>query len=112
MIAGLHSRVADTVKAMSNSHQIANTTVSQADEVEQALENIVAASGLIVEQSQQIAVAAEQQTQVSQSIDRSLVDINRAGERTASGAVKSEQASQDLQGLVSTLQTVIGAFRI
>ena len=112
MIGGLHSRVAATVKAMSNSHQTANVTVSQADEVERTLENIVVAIGLIVEQSQQIAVAAEQQTQVSLDIDRSLVDISRVGERTASGAIRSEQASHDLRGLVSTLQKVIGAFRI
>jgi methyl-accepting chemotaxis protein len=112
MIGGLHSRVAATVKAMSNSHQTANVTVSQADEVERTLENIVVAIGLIVEQSQQIAVAAEQQTQVSLDIDRSLVDISRVGERTASGAIRSEQASRDLRGLVSTLQKVIGAFRI
>ena len=79
---------------------------------ERTLENIVVAIGLIVEQSQQIAVAAEQQTQVSLDIDRSLVDISRVGERTASGAIRSEQASRDLRGLVSTLQKVIGAFRI
>jgi methyl-accepting chemotaxis protein len=112
MIARLHGRVAETVKAMSSSHKTAGTTVSQADEVRHTLDNIVRAIGLIVEQSQQIAVAAEQQTQVSMEIDKSLVDISHVGEQTSKGVVRAEQASQDLYGLVNALQKEIGAFRI
>ncbi|MBH2074464.1 MAG: methyl-accepting chemotaxis protein [Pseudomonadales bacterium] len=112
MIGNLHSRVAETVKAMSNSHKTAGTTVSQADEVQQTLENIVRATGLIVEQSQLIAVAAEQQTQVSMEIDKSLVDISQVGEQTSKGVIRAEQASQDLHGLVNALRKEIGAFRI
>ncbi len=112
MIGNLHSRVAETVKAMSNSHKTAGTTVSQADEVQQTLENIVRATGLIVEQSQLIAVAAEQQTQVSMEIDKSLVDISQVGEQTSRGVIRAEQASQDLHGLANALRKEIGAFRI
>ncbi|WP_412072448.1 methyl-accepting chemotaxis protein [Pseudomonas fluorescens] len=112
MIGNLHSRVAETVKAMSNSHKTAGTTVSQADDVQQTLENIVRATGLIVEQSQLIAVAAEQQTQVSMEIDKSLVDISQVGEQTSRGVILAEQASQDLHGLVNALRKEIGAFRI
>ncbi|MFJ2690064.1 methyl-accepting chemotaxis protein [Pseudomonas sp. NPDC087336] len=112
MIGNLHSRVAETVKAMSNSHKTAGTTVTQADEVQQTLENIVRATGLIVEQSQLIAVAAEQQTQVSMEIDKSLVDISQVGEQTSKGVIRAEQASQDLHGLVNALRKEIGAFRI
>ncbi|WP_446738732.1 methyl-accepting chemotaxis protein [Pseudomonas sp. TH41] len=112
MIGNLHSRVAETVKAMGNSHKTAGATVSQADDVQQTLENIVRATGLIVEQSQLIAVAAEQQTQVSMEIDKSLVDISQAGEQTSRGVIRAEQASQDLHGLVNVLRKEIGAFRI
>ncbi|MBA1204283.1 methyl-accepting chemotaxis protein [Pseudomonas capeferrum] len=71
MIDSLRNRVGATVKTMGDSHQMAGATASQADHAETALDNILTAIGLIVEQSQQIAAAAEQQTAVSQGIGRS-----------------------------------------
>lgn len=111
MIARLHGRVAETVKAMISSHKTAGSTVSQANDVQQMLENIGQAISVIVQQSQQIAVAAEQQTQVSMEIDKSLIDISQVGEQTSKGVVRAEQASQDLYGLVGALRKEIGAFR-
>ena len=111
MIARLHGRVAETVKAMSSSHKTAGSTVSQANDVQQMLENIGQAISVIVQQSQQIAVAAEQQTQVSMEIDKRLINISQVGEQTSKGVVRAEQASQDLYGLVGALRKEIGAFR-
>ena len=112
MIARLQGGVAAAVKTMHASHTLAEDTVGQSAQVEQALENILGAVGLIVDQNQQIAAAAEQQTAVAHDIDRNIVAINEAGQRTAEGAGHTEQASRELTQLVGRLQTLIAAFRV
>ena len=112
MIAKLQGGVGAAVKAMSSSHQMADTTVSESAKVQQALENILGAVGMIVDQNQQIATAAEEQTAVAQDIDQNIVEISQAGERTAAGASQTEQASRELSTLVSRLKQLIGAFRV
>jgi methyl-accepting chemotaxis protein len=112
MIDKLQGGVGAAVKTMSVSHQMASGTVSESGKVQQALENILGAVGMIVDQSQQIAAAAEQQTAVAHDIDQNIVEINHAGERTAEGASQTEQASRELSELVSRLKQLIGAFRV
>lgn len=112
MIARLHGGVGAAVKAMGISHQMANGTVGQSEKVQQALENILGAVGMIVDQNQQIAAAVEQQTAVAHDIDQNIVEINRAGERTAQGAHQTEDASRALSAQVVELKQLISAFRV
>jgi methyl-accepting chemotaxis protein len=112
MISRLQNGVGAAVKAMNTSHQMADNTVSQSGQVQQALENILGAVGMIVDQNQQIAAAAEEQTAVAHDIDQNIVQINQAGERTAEGASQTEQASRELSELVERLKSLIGAFRV
>ena len=112
MISKLQGGVGAAVKAMGASHQMADTTVSESGKVQLALENILGAVGMIVDQNQQIATAAEEQTAVAQDIDQNIVEISQAGERTAEGASHTEQASRELSGLVARLKQLIGAFRV
>jgi methyl-accepting chemotaxis protein len=112
MISKLQGGVGAAVKTMSVSHQMADGTVSESGKVQLALENILAAVGMIVDQNQQIAAAAEEQTAVAHDIDKNIVEINHAGERTAQGASQTEQASRELSEQVSHLKQLIGAFRV
>ena len=112
MISQLHSGVSSAVKAMSASHLMADETVAQSTEVQDALENILAAVGMIVDQIQQIASAAEQQTAVAHDIDQNIVQINQTGELTAQGADETAQASQDMSVQVEHLKTLISAFKM
>ena len=112
MISKLHSGVGAAVKAMGSSHQMASGTVGQSEKVQQALENILGAVGMIVDQNQQIAAAVEQQTAVAHDIDQNIVEINRAGERTAEGAHQTEDASRALSLQVVELKQLISAFRV
>ncbi|SDU81868.1 methyl-accepting chemotaxis protein [Pseudomonas mucidolens] len=112
MIIKLHSGVGAAVKAMDSSHQMANGTVGQSEKVQSALENILGAVGMIVDQNQQIAAAVEQQTAVAQDIDQNIVEINRAGEHAAQGAHQTEEASRQLSLQVIELKQLIGAFRV
>ena len=112
MISRLHSGVSAAVKAMGTSHEMASGTVEQSDKVQQALENILGAVGMIVDQNQQIAAAVEQQTAVAHDIDQNIVEINRAGEHAAQGAHQTEAASRQLSIQVIELKQLIGAFRV
>ncbi|AZD27620.1 Methyl-accepting chemotaxis sensor/transducer protein [Pseudomonas chlororaphis] len=112
MIVKLHGGVGAAVKAMGISHEMANGTVGQSQKVQQALENILGAVGMIVDQNQQIAAAVEQQTAVAHDIDQNIVEINRAGERTAEGAYQTENASRQLSAQVVQLKQLISAFRV
>ncbi|PWB33703.1 methyl-accepting chemotaxis protein [Pseudomonas sp. SDI] len=112
MISRLQGGVGAAVKAMDSSHQMAAGTVSQSEQVQQALENILGAIGSIVDQNQQIAAAVEQQTAVAHDIDQNIVEINRAAEHTTQGAHQTEDASRQLSAQVLALKQLIGAFRV
>lgn len=112
MISKLMNGVGAAVKTMNASHNMVDTTVNQSTMVQQALENILTAVTLIVDQNQQIAAAAEQQTAVAHDIDQNIVQISQSSELTAEGANQTEQASRELSTQVSRLQQLIGAFRI
>ncbi|MBV7495089.1 methyl-accepting chemotaxis protein [Pseudomonas sp. PDM24] len=112
MISLLQSGVGEAVMAMNNSNAKAETTVSHSDQVQHALAHILDLVNNIVNQNQQISAAAEQQTAVAHEIDRSIVQINASGERTAEGASRTERASQQLSLQVSELKSLIGAFQV
>ena len=112
MIVRLQQGVEGAVKALEASHKMADGAVAGASRVRQGLENILGAVGIIVEQNQQIAAAAEQQRGVAQGIDRNIVEIDQAGERTASGAEQTAQASRELCELVLQLRSLIAVFRV
>ena len=92
MILRLQGGVDAAVKAMGSSHHTADGTVNESAQVQRALEVSSRRGGRIVDQNQQIAAAAEQQTAVAHDIDQNIVEINQAGERTAEGASQTERA--------------------
>ncbi|PKM31143.1 MAG: methyl-accepting chemotaxis protein [Gammaproteobacteria bacterium HGW-Gammaproteobacteria-11] len=112
MIARLQEGVSGAVKAMGASHGMTGATVDASLKVQDALGNILQSVTQIVDQSQQIAAAAEEQTAVSHDIDQNIVQINQAGERTAEGARQAEQSSNRMGQLVKDLQQIISAFRV
>ena len=96
MILRLQGGVDAAVKAMGSSHHTADGTVNESAQVQQALENILGAVGMIVDQNQQIAAAAEQQTAVAHDIDQNIVEINQAGEAHRGRRQPDRTASREL----------------
>src|SRR5690606_11869342 len=78
MIVRLREGVDAAVQDMGVSHGQAEATVEHSTAVRQALENILAAVGGIVDQNQLIASAVEQQTAVAHDIDQNIVQISQA----------------------------------
>ncbi|MEH6799829.1 MAG: methyl-accepting chemotaxis protein [Halopseudomonas sabulinigri] len=112
MIVRLQDGVGAAVKAMGSSHSMTAETVDASLRVQAGLDSILKSVTHIVDQSQQIAAAAEEQTAVSHDIDQNIVEINHAGERTAEGARKAEESSGRMTQLVQSLQSIISAFKV
>ncbi len=112
MIARLQEGVNAAVKAMGSSHGMTGESVDSTLKVQAALANILTSISQIVDQSQQIAAAAEEQTAVSHDIDQNIVQISEVGERTAVGARQAEESSQRMGQLVQELQRIVSAFRV
>ena len=112
MIVRLQDGVSAAVKAMGSSHSMTAEAVDASRKVQEGLDNILKSVVHIVDQSQQIAAAAEQQTAVSHDIDHNIVEINQAGERTAAGASQAEESSGRMTQLVQSLQSIISAFKV
>ena len=112
LIAGLQRMAKGAVQQMDSSRDLTRRTVELAGEAGDALGRITQAVSTIEQMNQQIAAAAEQQTAVAHDIDMNIVEINQAGERTAEGAVQTEQASRQLSDQVARLKELISAFRV
>lgn len=112
MIDRLQSGVSQAVNAMQGSHRATAVTVEQAQNVSQALENIVQAIATIVGMSQQIAQAAEEQSAVAKNIDQNVHLIAEVGRETEANAKDTLNASKELSGLTSSLQSIIEAFKV
>lgn len=112
MIERLQAGVSEAVAAMQGSHAGTAATVRQSGEVEAGLSTILEAAGQIVEQSQSIAAAVEEQTHVAHEVDRNVMAIRDDGEQASQGAGEAARASQQMAELAARLNTLLTAFRI
>ncbi|MBV2103361.1 MAG: hypothetical protein KUF77_10090 [Candidatus Thiodiazotropha sp. (ex Lucina aurantia)] len=60
----------------------------------------------------QIASAAEEQSSVTEEINRSIVSINEVAEQSAAGAQQTSQASDDLAKLAEQLKGLVERFKV
>ena len=112
LISSLQHKAEAAVSNMDKSASLADSTLESADDAGDAINAINSAVGSIQQMNQQIAAAVEQQTAVAHDIDRNIVEINHAGERTAEGAHQTEDDSRALSAQVVQLKQLIGAFRV
>lgn len=112
MIARLQDGVAAVVLAMRTSLRSAGDTVNQSAEVQQALASIMLAVETIVDQSHQIAAAAEEQTAVVHDIEQNMMGISQSSESTALGAEAAVDACNQLSSQMTNLQYLMGTFHL
>ena len=111
MITGLQSMTRDAVEFMQESLK-ADDCVREAHEAAQALEAIAEAVAQMRESNTQIAVAAEQQSQVAEELNRSVTGIRDVTERTVEQTVSSASTSAELAALSTDLSRAIGQLRL
>jgi methyl-accepting chemotaxis protein len=112
MIEQLQSGIQDAVTVMVNSREHAGQTVEQAKEAGKSLSDITAAVTVISDMNTQIASAAEEQSSVTEEINRNIVEINRAVEMSAQGASQILDSSEYLNELSDELTATVGRFRL
>ncbi|OUL49012.1 methyl-accepting chemotaxis protein [Pseudomonas aeruginosa] len=112
MILALQSGTRDAVEFMQESSLKADGCVSQAGDAGEALAAIANAVAQMRESNTQIAVAAEQQSQVAEEMTRSVVGIRDVTELTVQQTVESAATSQQLVDLAGDLTRAIGQLRL
>ncbi|WP_438826715.1 methyl-accepting chemotaxis protein [Pseudomonas koreensis] len=110
MISTLQNGARDAVLAMQQSSEHVDNSVEQAQRAAQALDGISGRVEQITEMSLQIAAAVEQQSAVSEDINRNIVSIRSACELTVDEGRESQRNSQDVAGLAGDLRLLAREF--
>ncbi|PXX91537.1 methyl-accepting chemotaxis protein [Marinobacter vulgaris] len=112
MISRLQNGVKDAVAAMTNSHEVTETTVRKSSEVTEALDRIAQGISTIVDMSHQIAQAAEEQSAVAKNVNTNVEQISVLGRKTAGNAEETLASSREMSQLTASLQRLVEAFRV
>ncbi|NIF26692.1 methyl-accepting chemotaxis protein [Pantoea sp. Tr-811] len=112
MVADLQAGTRDAVEFMQESSYKADDCVKQAQEAGAALAEITDAVAQMRESNTQIAVAAEQQSQVAEEMNRAVVSIRDVTEDTVQQTVGSATTSSELATLAGELNKVIGQLKL
>ena len=112
MINTLQSGTRDAVDFMQDSSIKADECVKQAGEAGQALVAITESVALMRESNTQIAVAAEQQSQVAEEMNRAVIRIRDVTEQTVDQTGQSATTSADLASLAGELNKAIRQLKL
>ncbi|OHC29171.1 MAG: chemotaxis protein [Pseudomonadales bacterium RIFCSPHIGHO2_02_FULL_60_43] len=112
MINTLQSGTRDAVDFMQDSSIKADECVKQAGEAGQALVAITESVAHMRESNTQIAVAAEQQSQVAEEMNRAVIRIRDVTEQTVSQTGESALTSANLANLAGSLNTAIRQLKL
>ena len=112
MVSALQAGTRDAVDFMQESSFKADDCVQQAQEAGAALAEITHAVAQMRESNTQIAVAAEQQSQVAEEMNRAVVSIRDVTEDTVQQTVDSATTSNQLATLAGELNRAIGQLKL
>ena len=110
MISTLQGGARDAVMAMEQSSQHVEASVDHAQRAASALDGISQRVNQITAMSVQIATAVEEQSAVSEDINRNIVGIRNAGEATVSAGQQSQCSSGDVAALAEDLRLLAQEF--
>jgi len=112
MIAKLQGGARNAVKVMQHSREQTHSGVDQAQSAANALQAITHAVGTITEMNTQIASAAEEQSAVTEEINRNVASITDVSVQTSAGAEQTTSSANELARLAAELQVIVGQFRV
>lgn len=111
-ILKLQTAAREAVAMIESNRERAQRGVERAAQVMASLDVITQSVNTINEMNAQIASAAEQQSAVSDEINRNILSISSISEKTASGTEEATQAAHELAELASGLKKMVGQFRV
>ena len=112
MIESLQSGVSQTVARMQVSQQQASDSVTQAEQAHVSLNQITQVIDEISDKSAQIATAAEQQSTVTESINRNVREITEVADATAADAISSAESCTAMSDSVNALVAMMSQFQV
>jgi len=112
IIQALQGRAKDAVQAMEEGRDRANRSVTQAASAGQALEEITRAVSTISDMNTQIASAAEEQSAVTEDINRNTVSIQTLANKAAEGSSHTAAAADELAALADLLRRELSQFKV
>jgi methyl-accepting chemotaxis protein len=110
MIKSIQSSSEAAVKVMQAGQVRAEGSVDLSRQVGRSFEEISVAIDRITQMNAQVATASEEQTAVTEEINRNLVGISGVASETLASADQTAEASQRLYGLVGKLQSMLRQF--
>ncbi len=111
-IEKLQARAKEAVSVMSQGSNRAASSLEQVARGNDSLDNIIDSVATITDMTTQIASASEEQSMVSEEINRSIVSISDVSGEVATGAGQTEIASHDIAKLASELHGVVSQFKV
>lgn len=112
MVERLQVMADRTDKVMQTGKARSQTAVEKTQTVVETLAHINNSIGQVQEQSTYIALATEQQTEVAQDINKSLVAITTLSDRTSQHAEDLAVEATQLSGVSTELKELVGQFKI
>lgn len=102
----------ESVKVMLEGQESANSSVELASQAGSSLDSIAAAISSISDMTIQIANAVEEQSAVTEEMNRKIVTINNVANETAIGAEETAAESEKLAMLSRELGDVVQQFKV
>ncbi len=112
MIERLQSSAASAVASMEKERDNANDSVQKAARAGAALQEITEGVDAISSYNTQIASAAEEQSAVSEEMNRNVSNIAHIAEQNADGARQVQEASEQLSRLATKLRDATAQFKV
>ena len=112
MIEKLQAGSKDAVNVMEASRVRAEETVTLANKTGSSLRDITAAVSTINDMNIQIASAVEEQSAVTNDVNRNIVEINTIVDASAEGSERVMQSSETLNNLTIELNSLVGRFKL
>ena len=112
MIQRLQQGTASAVNAMRESQQKSEISVTSAMKSGESLDSIVSATNNITDMTAQIAAAVEEQTAVSEELNRNISAIVDAADATSQLVTEMSDESENLSCISRGLDEQVGRFKI
>lgn len=112
MLDNLKKTSGEAVVTMGEGEKQAQHSVEQANSASASLEAITAAVAAINHMNTQIATASEEQSAVTEEMNRSVIRISEEAETTLENTRETATAANQVQGLSSQLQSLVAKFKV
>jgi len=112
MLDKLKAGASEAVKVMDEGHVQAQSSVEQAKNASDSIDEITHAVTAINEMNIQIATAAEEQSVVAEEMNRSVVQISSEAETTLESTRETSEAAEQVRILSSNMQEIVSRFKV